>query len=119
MKHAPIPSNEERRLKAVKEMKILDTEPEERFERLVQETKEKLKVDIAAISIIDKDREWFKACQGCNIKEGSRATSFCGHAMLAPGHFYSGRHPKRRAISRQSAGCRRAVCAFLRRSRHL
>lgn len=48
---------------------------------------ELLKVPIAIVSIIDKDREWFKSCQGLDIKEGPRNTSFCGHAMLAKDIF--------------------------------
>ena len=87
MKDAPIPDYEGQRLLAVHKMAILDTEPEERFDNLTKEAIEKLKVPIAMITIIDSDREWFKSCQGIDQKEGSRAISFCGHALLAKNIF--------------------------------
>jgi GAF domain-containing protein len=83
MQPAPIPPNEKERLKSVEELGLLDTEPEERFDRLTKEAIEKLKVPISTLTIIDKKREWFKSCQGVNQKEGAREISFCGHAMLA------------------------------------
>jgi len=83
MKYAPIPSNDEERLKVLHRLDILDTPPEPRFDDLTKEAVEKLKVPISMISIIDKDREWFKSCQGLNVKESPRNISFCGHAMLA------------------------------------
>ncbi len=87
MQKAPIPNNEEERLAAVHEMAILDTKPEERFDALTKEAIKKLKVPISMITIIDSDREWFKSCQGLDQKEGERATSFCGHALLATNIF--------------------------------
>lgn len=83
MKQAPIPKDEEERLEAVHRMAILDTEPEERFDHLTKEAVERLKVPISTISILDSNREWFKSCQGLDQKEGGRAVSFCGHALLA------------------------------------
>jgi len=87
MKHAPIPPNDEERLKILHQKNILDTPAEPRFDELTKLATTLLKVPIAAVSIIDKDREWFKSCHGLNIKEGPRATSFCGHAMLASDLF--------------------------------
>lgn len=83
MKIAPIPDDEEERLAAVHRMGILDTESEERFDSLTKEAIEKLKVPISTLAILDKDREWFKSCQGLDQKEGDRAISFCGHALLS------------------------------------
>jgi len=83
MKKAPIPKNEKDRLEAVKKLNILDTKPDQRFDRLTKRAVEELKVPISTISIIDKDREWFKSCQGVDNPEGPRSESFCGHAMLA------------------------------------
>jgi GAF domain-containing protein len=80
---APIPPNEKERLAAVYRMKILDTEPEERFDVLTREAVRRLKVPISTITIIDSEREWFKSCQGVDKKEGDRFVSFCGHAMLS------------------------------------
>jgi GAF domain-containing protein len=80
---APIPKNEEERLLAVHRMAILDTKPEKRFDVLTKEAVEKLNVPISTVTIIDKDREWYKSCQGLDVKENERAISFCGHAMFS------------------------------------
>lgn len=83
MQSAPIPHNETERLTALQQLGILDTDPEERFDAITLELSQKLNMPIAIISLIDKDREWYKSCQGLNIKESPRDISFCGHAMLA------------------------------------
>lgn len=82
MQTAPIPEDEKERLEAVHRMAILDTKPEERFDRLTREATEKLKVPISTIAILDSNREWFKSCTGLDQKESDRAISFCGHALL-------------------------------------
>lgn len=81
MKKAPIPSNEEDRLAAVRKLGILDTAKEERFDRITEEAAKKLGVPISAISIVDEGREWYKACYGLDVREGNRDISFCGHAI--------------------------------------
>ena len=81
MELAPIPPNEKERLDAVLELKILNTKPEERFDRITKTAVKKLRVPIAAISILDSDREWYKSHQGLRFKEWPRSTSFCGHII--------------------------------------
>ena len=83
MKEAPIPSNEKERLSEVQRLGILGSTNDERFDILTREAATELEVPICIVSIIDKDREWYKSCVGLSLKEGRRATSFCGHAMLA------------------------------------
>ena len=83
----PMHEREEERLQVVNNLGILDTEPEPEFDSLTKEAIEKLHVPISTISIIDKDREWFKSCQGIDLKEGPRNISFCGYAMLAKNMF--------------------------------
>jgi GAF domain-containing protein len=82
MLEAPIPDNEEERLNSVKELNILDTPSEERFDRIARIAQKLFDVPISTITIIDSGREWFKSCHGLNTKEGERAISFCGHALL-------------------------------------
>ena len=82
MQKAPIPTYEEKRLCALGDIKILDTEAEERFDRITKEAIKKFSVPISTITLIDKDREWFKSAQGLDIKESSRESSFCGHALV-------------------------------------
>ncbi len=70
------------RLKALRATKQLDTPLEERFERLTRLAQLILDVPIAAISLVDANRQWFKSIQGLNVQETSRAISFCGHTIL-------------------------------------
>jgi GAF domain-containing protein len=74
---------EEERLNIIKSLDILDTQPEERFDKITKMAIEKLKTPISTITIIDKDREWFKSFKGLDINQSPRDTSFCGHALLA------------------------------------
>jgi len=82
MKTAPIPANEKERLCAVEGLDILDTVSEERFDKITKEATVKFSVPISTVTIIDKDREWYKSAQGLKQKESPRDISFCGHAVL-------------------------------------
>lgn len=82
MKKPDIPSNEEVRLKNLRTLSVLDTLPEERFDRLTRLAKKMFGVPIAIVSLVDEDRQWFKSCIGLDAKETSRDISFCGHAIL-------------------------------------
>ena len=81
MEIAPIPANETDRLAALRELLILDTPPEERFDRIVKFAAEEFGVPIALISLVDENRQWFKAKVGIDICETGRDISFCGHAI--------------------------------------
>lgn len=83
MKTSPIPDNDIERVCAVRGLHLLDTAPEERFDRLTQEAIKRFKVPISTITLVDKDREWFKSAQGINTKQGPRDVSFCGHALMS------------------------------------
>jgi len=87
MLNVPVPQDENTRLEAVHRLAILDTKPEERFDSITREALKRLHVPISIISIIDSNREWFKSCSGLDQKEGERAISFCGHALLAKNMF--------------------------------
>ncbi|WP_457418664.1 GAF domain-containing protein [Roseateles sp. P5_E7] len=79
---APIPANDEERLRALRELLILDTPPEERFDRLVEFAAAEFDVPIALISLVDRERQWFKARVGLDACETGRDISFCGHAIV-------------------------------------
>jgi PAS domain S-box-containing protein len=81
MKQAPIPPDEPQRLAALYALKILDTPPEERFDRITRLARHLFDVPIAAITFIDANREWRKSCQG-PPQQIPRAISFCAHAIL-------------------------------------
>ena len=87
MQLAPTPTDEIQRIDAVHRMAILDTAPDNRFDDITKEAVNSLKFPISTITIIDSNREWFKSCQGLDQKEGERAISFCGHALLAKDVF--------------------------------
>lgn len=79
---APIPATETERLTDLRAMRILDTPPEGRFDRLVQLASHVLGVPMAYIALIDSDRQWLKARCGLTVDETGRDVSFCGHTIL-------------------------------------
>ncbi|PZO42637.1 MAG: GGDEF domain-containing protein [Pseudanabaena frigida] len=76
------PLNEDVRVASLRSLNILDTNPEERFDRLTRLAKRLFGVPIALVSLIDVNRQWFKSSQGLELSETSRDISFCGHAIL-------------------------------------
>jgi len=83
MEKAPIPKFEEKRICALEGLKLLDTATEERFDRITQKAVERFSVPISTITLVDKNREWFKSVQGLKAREGPRDISFCGHALMS------------------------------------
>ncbi|MBA6340228.1 sensor domain-containing diguanylate cyclase [Colwellia sp. MB02u-10] len=76
-----VPKNEVERLYALRTLKILDSSHEERFDRITRMAKRMFNVSISLVSIIDKDRQWFKSTQGLELSETPRDISFCAHAI--------------------------------------
>lgn len=85
MKEAKIPENEEERLQFLHGINMLDTPIEERFERITRLVCKVLDVPIAAISLVDRTRQYFKSIQGLDVSEAPRSVSFCAHAILGNG----------------------------------
>ncbi|TVQ77232.1 MAG: sensor domain-containing diguanylate cyclase [Phycisphaeraceae bacterium] len=75
-------TDEPMRLHRLRCLSQLDTPLEERFERITRLAQRLLDAPIAAISLVDADRQWFKSIQGFAAEETSRRISFCGHAIL-------------------------------------
>ena len=82
MQTPPIPANESARIAALHALNILDTPPEERFDRLTRIAKRVFNVPYVTISMIDTHRQWFKSVQGLTVCQTSRDISFCAHAIL-------------------------------------
>ncbi|ALS97069.1 PAS domain-containing protein [Lacimicrobium alkaliphilum] len=82
MQPPAIPENEQLRLRALVESGLLDSAPEERFDRLTAMAKALFSVPIVLVSLVDRDRQWFKSRQGLDATETPRDISFCGHAIL-------------------------------------
>ena len=79
------PSDETRRLRALQRLKILDTDTEERFDRITLLARRMFNVPIALVSLVDQDRQWIKSRQGLDACQTGRDISFCGHAILHDG----------------------------------
>jgi hypothetical protein len=73
----PIPVNESTRIATLRLLNILDTQSEERFDRLTRMAKKLFAVPIAQITLVDTDRQWFKSSAGAPRGESSREVSFC------------------------------------------
>ncbi len=80
---APLPPNEAERLRTLRSYNILDTPPEVAFERITSLAARLFDVPISLVSLIDADRQWFKACFGMDIYQTDRKLSFCAYAILS------------------------------------
>jgi phosphoribosyl 1,2-cyclic phosphodiesterase/GAF domain-containing protein len=78
---ANIPADEERRVASLHALRILDTEPDERFDRITRLASALFNMPIAVVSLVEQDRQWFKSCYGVNEKETSRDAAFCAHVV--------------------------------------
>ncbi|MFB5603121.1 MAG: sensor histidine kinase [Candidatus Nitrosomaritimum aestuariumsis] len=82
-----LPVNEKERIKSLHSLNILDTTPEEKFDRITKIAQIIFDVPIALISLVDVNRQWFKSCVGLSERETSRSVSFCSHAILSDDIF--------------------------------
>jgi PAS domain-containing protein len=79
--------SETKRLEVLLDYAILDTKPEPAFDELTALAAEMCDVPVSMISLVDRDRQWFKAKTGVDTVESPRAHSFCAHALHQPGLF--------------------------------
>jgi len=82
MVSAQIPDNESVRLSALHESGLLDTPREAEFDEIVKFASLLCDTPISLISLVDADRQWFKARIGLDVDETNRDVSFCSHAIL-------------------------------------
>ncbi|MBC7608381.1 MAG: PAS domain S-box protein [Polaromonas sp.] len=87
MKLSPIPTNDSERLAALYHYDILDTEAEAEFDDFTRLAAQICGVPMALISLVDRDRQWFKSRFGFDATEGARDVSFCGHAIFGQNVF--------------------------------
>jgi phosphoribosyl 1,2-cyclic phosphodiesterase/DNA-binding response OmpR family regulator len=78
---APLPADEECRIKALHDLDILDTDAEERFDRYTRITATAFNAPIALVSLVDRHRQWFKSRHGLDASETPRDMAFCAHAI--------------------------------------
>lgn len=78
----PLPQNEPERLKELYRYEVLDTAYEQEFNEIVQLASRICNVPMSLISLVDHDRQWFKAKVGVDLTETARNVSFCGYTIL-------------------------------------
>lgn len=83
MEQFPVPENESARVQLLHELELLDTEADPIFDRITLLVKELLNADAALITLVDDERQWFKAKVGFAEAETPRKTSFCTHVVAA------------------------------------
>ncbi len=85
---APLPLNEPERLRALERLDVLDSAPEREFDALVATAALVCGVPISLVSLVDYQRQWFKASVGLpGVTETPRDMAFCAHAILADDIF--------------------------------
>lgn len=87
MQAPALPADEADRLAALQSYGLLDTPPEPVLDEIVQLAASICGTESAAITLIDEDRQWFKAERGLGLKQTQREVSICGHAILGE-HFF-------------------------------
>lgn len=84
---ARLPDNEPQRVERLHRYAILDTPPEESFDRITRIVAETIGVPIALVSLVDTDRQWFKSRYGLAARQTPREIAFCAHTILDDGIF--------------------------------
>jgi PAS domain S-box-containing protein len=82
--NVPELANEENRLASLRSYHILDTAEEQDFDELTTLASVICQTPVALISLVDKDRQWFKSHKGTDVTETPRDYSFCAHTIAAP-----------------------------------
>jgi diguanylate cyclase (GGDEF)-like protein len=84
MSEAPLFIDEDGRLSVLRDYNVLDTPPDPRTDVFVRLAADLCDTPISLVSLVDKDRQWFKAAIGVDATETSRDLAFCAHAILTP-----------------------------------
>ena len=78
----PVPANETERLRTLRLSHVLDTEAEQSFDDLTRLAAAICDAPMAAITLIDEDRQWLKSRVGLDLQQTPRDLAFCAHAIL-------------------------------------
>ena len=80
----PVPANEPERIAELRALEILDTPSTRSFDDLAALAARMCETPIALVTLVDDQRQWFKAHIGIDLTETSRAHAFCNHAIMGP-----------------------------------
>jgi diguanylate cyclase (GGDEF)-like protein/PAS domain S-box-containing protein len=83
MHTASLPLNETARVRMLHSLELLDTPPEECFDRATRVLAQLLRVPITMVSLVDANRQWFKSKVGLDVCETTRDVAFCAHALAS------------------------------------
>ena len=81
MKEPVIPQDDKARVKTLQCLNILDTQREERFDRIARLAAQLFQCEFASISFIDEKRQWFKSLVNLSLEQTTRETAFCAHTI--------------------------------------
>ena len=81
---ADLPVNEQDRLRNLYSYELLDTLPEKDYDDITKLASFICNTPVSLVTLLDKDRQWFKSAQGINVHETPREIAFCSHAILKP-----------------------------------
>lgn len=79
---APVPVDEALRLETLHRYSILDTAPNLAFDRITSYVAKQFDTEIALVSLVDTDRQWFKSSCGLDASETPRDIAFCAYTIL-------------------------------------
>ena len=82
MQAPAIPADEADRVETLRQLLVLDTPAEDRFDNITSYAQSQFGAPIVLVSLVDTNRQWFKSSCGLDASETSREISFCGHAIL-------------------------------------
>lgn len=84
MLEPPIPHNEVERIEALHALGVLDTPRDAGIDSLTRHLSRLWHAPITAVSLIDRDRQWFKSQIGLDVSQTPRSVSFCAHMLTQP-----------------------------------
>lgn len=82
MLNVPLPANEAERQQALDRLELLDTPADPYLDTLTRLAHDLFQVKMALVTLVDRDRQWFKSRQGLDVAETPRSLSYCSHAVL-------------------------------------
>ncbi|KTB78333.1 putative bifunctional diguanylate cyclase/phosphodiesterase [Pseudomonas syringae] len=84
----PVSDNDEERIQTLNAFALMDTPPEHEYDQIVQMASRIFDAPIALVSLVHRDRQFFKARVGLDVCETGRDVSFCNYALMSPNVFW-------------------------------